>query len=138
MGSRKTKIDSAPLSYETLCSAFAQAGRFDKTMSIGSRTFPKLVQKFVPPIPYSRETLFTHMLAGKPCVLGGFPIPTRGPIRRLPAGEAGIAIIDWLASRSETEKYSVSMGSGRKRRELTLREIALMWRSSRIPSGITD
>jgi hypothetical protein len=138
MGSHRAKSVPGYLSYEPLCSAFAEAGRFDQTVSISSRIFPKLAQKFVPPIPYSREALFTCMLAGEPCVLDGFPIPTRGRIGNLPPREAGIAIIEWLANRSETEKYSVSVGSSRKRRELTLREIALMWRSSRIPSGITD
>jgi hypothetical protein len=135
---RKNKLTPDHPSSAILGSAFAEAGRFDQTVSTSSRNFPKLSRKFVPPLPYSREALFSHMLAGEPCVFSGFPIPTKGPIRHLPPDEAGIAIIELMANSHETDTYSVAVGSNRKRREHTFREIAQMWRSSRVAAGITD
>jgi hypothetical protein len=123
---------------ERLWATIEDAGQYDATLKISHTIFPRMLRRFVPPTPYSRQILFSKMLAGEPSVLSGFPIPSRGPIRDLPVPEAGPAIISWLANCNSRLKYRIFAGSTGQCRELTLREIALKWRAKRTLLGVTD
>ena len=87
---------------------------------------------------FSRETLFKHMLVGEACLLYGFPQPAQGEIADLPAEDAGMAIMQWLASRRSKDTHRVFAGPTGVRRELTLQEIAKKWHANRTRFGVTD
>jgi hypothetical protein len=123
---------------DRLWTAFEAAGRFDHSIRVGRDVFPRMLRRYVPPMPYSRATMFGHMLAGEPSILAGFPVPLRGPLRELPPADAGRALIHWLATRRSRETHRIYTGPTGMRRELTLRDIAVKWRANRTRFGVTD
>jgi hypothetical protein len=118
--------------------ALQQAGKYDQTLKVDRSFWPRLMRRYVPPRCYTRETHFSHMVAGEPIVVEGFPSPARGPIRDVAAEDAGEAIIDWMLSCKEPEKHRVYAGRGGSRRQCTLSEIARRWRADRTRLGVTD
>lgn len=127
-----------PATTEQLWAALDAAARFDPTLRIERRAFPRMLRRFVPAMPYTRAALFGRMLAGEPSILAGFPIPLHGRLRALPPAEAGHALIDWLATRRSRTMHRIYTGPTGTRRELTLRDIALKWRANRTRFGVTD
>jgi hypothetical protein len=118
--------------------ALQQAGKYDQTLKVDRGFWPRMMRRFVPPSCYTREAHFSHMVAGEPIVVEGFPSPARGPIRHLAAEEAGEAIIDWMLSCKEPGKHRVYSGPAGSRRQYTLPEIARKWRADRTRLGVTD
>ncbi len=123
---------------EHLWSAVEAGRQYDPTLEISRRAFSKMLRRYVPPMPYARETLFERMLCGQPSVLAGLPAPLRSPLRDLPPAEMGPALINWLETRRSGEKHRVSIGPSGIRRYLTLKEIAQKWRADRTRFGVTD
>ena len=125
---------------EPVWEALQQARQYDQTLKgVRDRSlWPRLMSRYVAPVSYTREAHFSHMLAGEPIVVEGFPIPSRGPIRHLPAADAGEAIIDWMMASKEEGKHRVYSGPAGTRREYALPEIARHWRANRTPLGVTD
>ncbi|MCI0429908.1 MAG: hypothetical protein L0210_05125 [Rhodospirillales bacterium] len=123
---------------EHLWAALEAAGQFDASVRLERRAFSKMLERYVPPIPYTRATLFGRMLAGEISILTGFPAPLRHPLRDLPPAEAGRALVRWLATRRNPEMHRVYTGPTGMRRHLTLRDIALKWRANRTRFGVTD
>jgi len=128
----------AALAADHLWAAFGEAAQHDSTVAISPRDRPRLLARYVAPLPYGRDRLFRRMLAGEPSVLSGFPIPARGVARGLAPESAATAMIDWLAARRSSAIYRIAAGPGRKRQFLNLRQFALKWRADREPLGITD
>ena len=124
--------------HEDLWAAVETAGRFDPTVKLDRRAFPKMLRRYVAPMPYTRASLFGRMLAGEPSVLSGFPKPLQGPLRDLAPAEAGRALMSWFASQRSREPHRVFTGPTGVRRHLTLRDIALKWRANRTRFGVTD
>jgi hypothetical protein len=128
----------APRSVEDLWATIGLAAGFDETLKIDRKSFPRMLKRFVAPMPFSREALFGRMLAAEPSVLRGFPVPARGPIFNLSATEAGPAIMEWLAKRRSQEKHRIFAGPKGVRREVTLHDLARKWRARRTSIGVTD
>src|SRR4051794_27504756 len=107
---------------EPVWQALQQARHYDQTLKgVCDRSlWPAMMSRYVAPVSYTREAHFSHMLAGEPIVVEGFPIPSRGPVRHLPAAEAGEAIIDWMMASKEEGKHRVYSGPAGTRREYTL------------------
>ena len=125
---------------EPVWEALQQARQYDQTLKgVRDRSlWPGMMSRYVAPVSYTREARFSQMLAGEPIVVEGFPIPSRGPIRHLPAADAGEAIIDWMMASKEEGKHRVYSGPAGTRREDALPEIARHWRANRTPFGVTD
>lgn len=123
---------------EELWTALDAAARFDRTVRIDRRAFPRMLRRFVSSMPYSRAALFGRMLVGEPSVLEGFPIPVRGRLRTLAPPAAGHALIDWLATRRSRDTHRIYAGTTGTRREVTLSKIARKWRADRTRFGVTD
>lgn len=133
-----TTVDLDPKSIECLWLALEEAGQYDPTVILDRSQFSKMLQCYVPPAPYTRDLLFRNMLAGKPSLVTGFPIPVRGPLRDVPPPQLGPAIAHWLSTQSERERYRIFTGRTRVLERLTLREIGLKWRQKRTLFGVTD
>ena len=137
MRARSLKVNPDSSS-EALWAALQQAAQYDQTLEIERSSWPRMMTRYVPPSTYTREAHFSHMLAGEPVIVEGFPAPSRGPIRNLPAEQAGQAIIDWMATCKEEGKHRVFIGPAGSRRQCTLPEIALRWNADRTRLGVTD
>jgi hypothetical protein len=131
-------LSAVPASGKDLRAAVELATRFDATLKIDGKSFARMLKRYVPPMPFSRDVLFRRMLAGEPSVLTGFPLPARGSMHDLPTAQAGIAIMDWLAKRKSREKHRVFVGPKRARRALILRDIAAKWQAQQTSIAVTD
>jgi len=97
-----------------------------------------MLERYVPPVPYSRAALFGQMLAGKAVILTGFPSPLRGPLGDLSPAEGGSALVNWLAKRRSREEFRIYTGPASVRRKVTLNQIASKWCANRTRFGVTD
>ena len=61
------------LSREELWNVVVAAEHYDDTVHIDKSSFPAMLERYIAPMRFSRETLFRHMLAGEACLLTGFP-----------------------------------------------------------------
>jgi hypothetical protein len=123
---------------EALWAALTLAECFDPTIRIASADWPRLHRRYVAPLPYSRETLFTRMYLGEPSVLSGFPKPLRRTMAGLEPEQAGAALISWLGGQRSRRRHSINAGPGTARKALTLAGIAAKWQAGRVRFGVTD
>ena len=118
--------------------ALKMAGRFDPTIRVTPAQWPRLVRRYVAPLAYSRETLFTRMYRGEASVLAGFPKPLRRPFANLSPQAAGQALIGWLRHQQSQRRHPVNAGPGAARNALTLAGIAARWQAGSDRFGVTD
>src|SRR5262245_28222440 len=132
------RMSQAATPDDHLWDALGTAGQFDPTVRVERSAFPRMLRRYVAPMPYTRAALFGRMLAGEPSVLTGFPKPLRGPLGDLPPAEAGRALVSWFAAQRSRERHRIYTGPTGVRRHLTLRDIAAKWRANRTRFGVTD
>jgi hypothetical protein len=132
--------DSAKLAdtSEQLWSALEAAARYDPTLSIDRRAFPRMMRRYVAPISHSRASFFVRMLSGEPSLFNGFPTPLHGGGMHLPPANSEHAVADWLAKQRDPGRHRIFTGDSNKPRELTLSEIAAKWHAGRTTFGVTD
>ena len=96
------------------------------------------MRRYVAPLAYSREGVFTRMYRGEPSVMMGFPQPLRRRFAGLEADAAGQALIGWLGQQKSRRRHSINTGPTSPRRSLTLAGIAAAWQAGRTRFGVTD
>lgn len=131
----RSDADDAP---ERLWSTWEEAVRYDPAVAIDRRVLPLLLRRHVAAISYTRAALFTGLLAGEPTLLNGFPVPLHAPLRDLPPGISGRAVVDWLAEQRDNHKHRIYIGSDYRRCRLTFSGVAMKWRAGRTKLGVTD
>jgi hypothetical protein len=129
---------SGAVQRDLLLATLRQAERFDPTIRIVPAHWPRLLRRYVAPLPYSRETLFTRMYRGEPSVLAGFPKPLTRPFAGLAPPAAGQALIAWLGHQRSRRQHSINAGPGAARKALTLAGIATKWQAGSARFGVTD
>lgn len=121
-----------------MSSVFAEAAGFDSTMAVSPGSHGELLRRHVAPIPYTRPDLYGEMLAGRPCVVTGYPVPLQPPYIDLPVDEVAPAINHWFATKANDDYHRVFTGPTGVRRDLTLAQIAEKWNQNRTRFGVTD
>lgn len=121
-----------------LSAALHQASAFDPTIRIAPASWPRLRRRYVAPLAYSREAVFTRMYRGEPSVVWGFPKPLRQRFADLEPEAAGQALIGWLGRQKSRRRHSINTGPENPRRLLTLAGIAAAWRAGKTSFGVTD
>jgi hypothetical protein len=129
---------SGALQRDPLWAALKLAEHFDPTIRIAPHHWPRLLRRYVAPLAYCRETLFTRMYQGEPSVLAGFPKPLRRPFASLDPQAAGPALIGWLGHQQSRRRHSINGGPGAARKSLTLAGIAAKWQAGSARFGVTD
>lgn len=123
---------------ENLWGALQDATRFDPTLHVQKKHFPKMLQRHISPVPYSQENLFGNMAVGQPYILTGFPSPLTGALESVSAADAGAAIMQWLAQNGNKDLHRLYVGPKGMRRDLNFKDIAAKWEADRTRFGVTD
>ena len=123
---------------ESLWDALQDATRFDPTLDLDRKHFPKMLRRHISPIPYSEENLHGSMSAGEPYILTGYPSPLIGSLENVPEADAGAEIMQWLARNGSKDLHRLYVGPTGVRRDLNFKEIAAKWQADRTRFGVTD
>lgn len=117
---------------------FAEAAQFDPTLQLTADGQGLLASRYVQPRDYSRQALFTAMLAAEPCVLQGYNVPLQSHYKALQSDHVAPAIMDWFTHEADDQTFRVYTGPTGVRRQLTLAEIAEKWSRNSTRFGVTD
>jgi hypothetical protein len=112
-----------------------QANKFDKTVYYSKKWAKQILQKYLPPLPYSQKLLYDNMLNNKTAVYTNYPMKM--------SKQYGDNNLDALIQNLETglpqkEKINIRTGPSRTLKRVTIKEVIEKWKRQKAKFGVTD
>lgn len=114
---------------------WASATKMDSTLRIRSKDLPRLLEKHIDPIPYSRGRMFHRMMRGRVSLFSGVPIRIDGNGRR---GSKELLLDSIRHGFERGTRARVQVGPERRRSAISIGKLLDLWEENQTPVSTTD